>query len=147
MVKAVYCWDSSTIFTCQNPLLKSIMVKMHHAYHTFQCFLDPQQRIQILFHVHTLSLQTSMQKCSNPSFFLTSTTMLHHGDWLGRITPTSSISQSEVCTSSKSGGGMHLNHSLNDSLLVIQISCSIALVQPSSFPSSVKMLWKAKMKS
>ena len=88
-----------------------------------------------------------MQKHNNPSFFLTSSTALHHGDWLGCITPASSISQSEVHTSSKSGGGMHLNCSLNGSLSVMRISCSIALVQPSSFPSSTKMLWKAKTRS
>ena len=42
---------------------------------------------------------------------------------------------------------MHQNHSLNGSLSVMWISCSIALVQPSSFPSSAKMSWKAKMRS
>ena len=87
------------------------------------------------FFVHALSLQKFMQKCSDPSFFLTSTTVLHHGDWLGCITPTSSISWSKVPTSSKSGGGMHLNHSLNGSLLVMQISCLIALVQAHFLPA------------
>ena len=35
----------------------------------------------------------------------------------------------------------------NGSLLVMQVSCLIALIQPSLFPSSVKMSWKAKMRS
>ena len=28
-MKAVYCWDSSDIFTCQNPLLRSMHEKIH----------------------------------------------------------------------------------------------------------------------
>ena len=99
------------------------------------------------FFVCALSLQKTKQKPSDPSFFLTSTTTLHHGDWLGCIAPASSIFQSEAHTSSKSNWGMHLNCSLNGSLSVMRISCSIALVQPRSFPSSVKMSWKAKMRS
>ena len=82
-----------------------------------------------------------------PSFSLTNTTALHHGDWLGHITPASNISQSEVHTSSSSGGGIHLNCSLNGSLSVIQISCLTTLVQPSSLPSSVKISWRASMRS
>ena len=96
--------------------------------------------------VCVLSLQKSTQKCSIPSFFLTSTTALHHGDWLGCMAPTSNMSQSEACTSFRSSGGICLNHSLNSSLLVIQISCSTALVQPSLFPSNVKTSWKASMR-
>ena len=33
-----------------------------------------------------------MQNRSDPSFFLTSTTALHHGDWEGRMVPPSNIS-------------------------------------------------------
>ena len=97
------------------------------------------------FLVHALSLQKSTQKCNIPSFSLTKTIALHHGDWLGCIPPVSNISQSEVHTSSSSGGGICLNHSLNGLLSVIQISCSTTLVQPSSLPSSVKISWKASM--
>ena len=71
-------------------------------------------------------------------------TALHQGDRLGHITPTPSMSLSEVHTSSRSGRRMHQNLSLKGSLSLIWISCSIALMQPSSFPSSVKMLWMAK---
>ena len=99
------------------------------------------------FLVCTLSLWKSMQKCRVPYFFQTSTTALHHRDWLGHIAHVYSISLSKACISSRSNGGMHLNHSLKGSLSLIQISCSIALVQPSSFPSSTKMSWKAKMSS
>ena len=72
---------------------------------------------------------------------------MHQGDWLGCIAPTSSMSQSKVCTSSRSGRGMCLNCSLKGSLLLMQISCSVTLVHQSSFPSSAKMSWKAKMSS
>ena len=142
MVKAVYCWDFSTILTCQNPLLKSIMEKcaapavLSNA--SWICSKGYES-----FSVCTLSLQKSMQKHSDSSFFLTNTTALHHRDWLGHITPVSSISRSKVCTSSKSVGGMCLNRSLNGSLSVMWISCSIVLVQPSSFPSNVKMRSRA----
>ena len=73
--------------------------------------------------------------------------MLHHGDQLGCIAPGSNISQSEAHTSSKSSGGIHLNHSLKGLLLVIQISCSTTLVQPNSFPSSIKVSCKARRRS
>ena len=63
------------------------------------------------------------------------------------MAPTSNISQSEVCTSFSSGGGICLNHSLNGLLLVIQISCSTMLVHPILFPSNAKTSWKASMRS
>ena len=95
MVKAVYCWDSSTIFTCQKLLLKSIVEKC--AVHTI-FFNDSwiHGKGYESFLVRALSLQKSTQKCSDTSFFHTSTTVLHHGDWLGHIAPTSSISLSEA---------------------------------------------------
>ena len=69
------------------------------------------------------------------------------GDWLGCITLMCSMSLSKVHTSFRSGGGMHQNCSLKGLLLLIWILCSIALVQPNSFPSSTKMSWKAKISS
>ena len=42
---------------------------------------------------------------------------------------------------------MHLNHSLKDLLLLIHISCSMALVQPNSLLSNMNTLWKAKTNS
>ena len=88
-----------------------------------------------------------MQKRNVPSFFLTSTTALHHSDWLGHIAPVFNMLWSEVHISSSSGGGIHLNCSLNGSLLVIQISCLTVLVQPSSLPCSAKISWKASTRS
>ena len=97
--------------------------------------------------VHALSLQKSTQRHSIPSFFLTSTTALHHGNWLGCMALKFNISWSEAHTSSSSIGGICLNHSLNGSLSVIQISCSTTLVQPSSFPSNAKISWKDNTRS
>ena len=145
-MKAVYCWDSGAILTCQNPLLKSIVEKCAAPamLSNASCICGNGQES---FLVHTLSLQKSTQKCSIPSFFLTSTTALHHGDWLGHMPPTSNMCQSEMHTSSSSGGGIHLNRSLSGLLSVIQISCSTMLVQPSSFPSNAKTSWKASTRS
>ena len=89
-MKVLYCWDSDTILTCQNPLLKSILEKC--AVPTNASWIHSKGYES--FFVCVLSLQKSTQKCSNPSFFFTNTTVLHHGDRLGHITPTSSISQS-----------------------------------------------------
>ena len=82
-----------------------------------------------------------MQNWRDPSFFHTSTMALHQGDWLGRIAPVSNISLRDAWTSSSKGGGICLNHSLNGSLSLRRISCSIALVHPSSSGSSTKASW------
>ena len=138
MVKVIYCCDSGAILTCQNLLLKSIMEKC-----VAPAILSKASWIcgkgYESFFVCMLSLQKSTQKHSNPSFSLTNTTALHHSDWLGCIAPTSNISHRKPCTCSTSSGGIHLNHSLKGSLFMMQISCLIALVQPSLFPSNAKM--------
>ena len=108
---------------------------MCSTHHVLQCFLYPQQRIGILLGTHV------------PSFFLTSTTALHHGNWLEHMDPASNIFQSEAHTSSSSSGGISLNCSLKGLLSVIRISCSTALVHPSSFPSNMKTSWRASMRS
>ena len=59
----------------------------------------------------------------------------------------SSISWSETHSSSSSGGGMHLNHSLKGSLLFMWISCSIALIHPGSLLFNTKMSWKVRTSS
>ena len=82
-----------------------------------------------------------MQKRRVPSFFLTNTTVLHQGDWLGCMVPASSISLKEARTSSKSGGGILLNLSLKGSLSTMRISCSTVLVRPNLFFSSAKTSW------
>ena len=88
-----------------------------------------------------------MQKWRDPSFLCTSTTALHHGDWLGWIAPTSSMSLRDVLTSSSKGRGIHLNCSLKGSLSVMWISCSITLMQPSSLSPKAKTSWKARTSS
>ena len=122
----MYCCDSGAIFICQKPDLKSIDKKC----------ADPAMlcnaswmwgRGYESFFICVLRCLKSTQK---PSFFLTKTTTLHHGDWLRQIAPASSMSQSDACTSSNKSGGMCLNHSLKGSLLSMCILCSMALVQP-----------------
>ena len=73
-----------------------------------------------------------MQKRSDPSFFLTKTTALHHGLLLGRITPASSISFRWSLTSSNCGGGILQNRSLKGGVSgsLRTILCSAALVWP-----------------
>ena len=85
------------------------------------------------FTVRELSFLKSMQKRSDPSFFLTKTTAFHHGLLLGRITPASSISFRWSRTSSNCGGGILRNHSLNGGVSgsLRTILCSAALVWPS----------------
>ena len=86
------------------------------------------------FTVRELSFLKSMQKRSDPSFFLTKTTALHHGLLLGRITPASSISFRWSRTSSNCGGGILQNRSLNGGVSgsLRTILCSAALVWPMS---------------
>ena len=72
------------------------------------------------FTVRELSFLKSMQKRSDPSFFLTKTTALHHGLLLGRITPASSISFRWSRTSSNCGGGILQNRSLNGGVPVLK---------------------------
>ena len=80
-----------------------------------------------------------MQKCRLLSFFHTSTTVLHQTLWLGHIIPESNISQRCVWTSSTNGGGICLNHSLNEASSVTLITCSVEWVQLAGFYG--KMSW------
>ena len=73
--------------------------------------------------------------------------VLHHREWLGWIAPTSSISLSEVHTSSSRGRGMRLNHSLKGSLSLMRILCSIALIHPNSLLSNMKISLNARTSS
>ena len=88
-----------------------------------------------------LRWQKSMQKWRLPSFFQTSTTVLHHALWLGQIMPESSISHRCAWTSSTNSGGICLNCSLNEALLVTLITCLVEWVQPSLQASKEKMSW------
>ena len=93
--------------------------------------------------VKELSFQKSIQKQSDPSFFLTSTTALHHGLLLGQITPASSIIFRCAHTSSSCGDGIQRNLSLNGGVLgsLRTILCLAALVRPMSPFSNEKMSW------
>ena len=122
MVKTIYCFDSSSISACQKPDFRSKQEKC-----------DPPTRLSITswirgsgyesFFMCAFSYQQSMQKHKVPSFFLTNTTMLYQGLWLGHIAPTSRISCRCACTTSTIGGGIHLNLSLNSSSYVTLITC------------------------
>ena len=84
-----------------------------------------------------------MQKRSDPSFFLTSTTALHQGLLLGHITPASSIILRWAHTSSSCGGGILQNLSLKGGVSgsLRTILCLVALVWPVSCFSNEKMSW------
>ena len=82
-----------------------------------------------------------MQKCRLPSFFHTSNMALHQTLWLGLMAPHSNISFKWFLTSSTSGGGIHLNHSLKGGSSVTFITCSVEWVQPNSAGSNENMSW------
>ena len=84
-----------------------------------------------------------MQKWSDPSFFLTKTTVLHQGLLLGQTTPASNINFKCSLTSSTWGGGILQNHSLNCGVSgsLRTVLCLIALVSPMSCFSREKISW------
>ena len=82
-----------------------------------------------------------MQKCKPPSFFLTSTTVLHQALWLGLMALDSSISFRWFLTSSTIGGVIHLKWSLNGVSSVTFMVCSVEWVHPSSTGSNENMSW------
>ena len=94
-----------------------------------------------IFLVLTFNLWKSMQKHRPPSFFLTNTTALHHGLWLGQIAPASNISLTWALISSTIGGGILQYLSLKGSSSTTLISCFARLVHPNSLGSSENMWW------
>ena len=67
---------------------------------------------------------------------------LHQALWLGLMAPDSNISFKWFLTSSTiSGGGIHLNHSLKGVSSVTFIICSVEWVQPNSAGSNESMSW------
>ena len=125
-VKAVYCWDSSAIFTCQNPLLKSIIEKWADPAMLSNASCIHSSGYESFF-VCALSQWKSMQKHSAPSFFCTNMTVLHHGTGWG-ISLLHATYHRVRHGPPPVVGGIHLKHSLNGSLSVIQILCSTALM-------------------
>ena len=93
----MYCCDLGAIFICQKPDLKSIDEKW-----AAPAMLSKASwmwgRGYESFLICTLRCLKSTQKGRVPSFFLTSTTALHHGNWLRGIAPASSISRSACCS-------------------------------------------------
>ena len=90
-VKAVYCWESLAILTCQKPDFRSISEK--NQVPTIDSMVSCiRGRGYASFLVRLFSLQKSMQNWRPPSFLRTKTTALHQGDWDGHITPPSNIS-------------------------------------------------------
>ena len=85
--------------------------------------------------------QKSIQKCRLLSFFHTSTMTLHQALWLGLMAPDSNISFKWLLTSSTSGDGIHLNHSLKGVSSVTFMICSVEWVQSNSTGSNKNMLW------
>ena len=75
-VKAVYCLDSSSIGTCQNPEFMSNVEKWAAPVRLSSVSQMRGNGWESLI-VKELSFLKSIQKRSDPSFFLTSTTALH----------------------------------------------------------------------
>ena len=92
MVKAVYCFEASSMAICQKPAFRSKQEKYPAPTRLSVATLDMWQQYNESFLVLAFSLQKLMQKHSPPSFLHTITTALHHGLWLGWIVPTSRIS-------------------------------------------------------
>ena len=128
-VKAVYCLDSSSVGTCQNPELRS-KVEQWAAPARLSRVLQMRGKGWESFTVRALSLLKSMQKRSDLSFFLTKTTALYQGLLLGQTTPASNINFKCSLTSSTWGGGILWNHSLNGGVSgsLRTILCLVALV-------------------
>ena len=120
-VKAVYCFEASSIVIYKNPDFKSKQEK----------YPAPTRSFLVL----KFNLQKSKQKCRPPSFLHTSTIALHCGLWLGQIMATSSISFTWEC------GGILWNLSLKGSSSVTLISCLARSMQSNSSGSREKMSW------
>ena len=95
------------------------------------------------FLVRAFNCLKSMQKQSEPSFFLTKTTTLHHGLLLGRMAPASNISFRCSLTSSTCVGGILRKRSLKGGVSgsLKTILCVTALVCPISCFSREKRSW------
>ena len=139
-VKAMYCWESLAILTCQKPDFRSIVQK------NWAPTMDSMVsciwgRGYASFLVRLFSLRKSMQNRRPPSFLHTKTAALHQGDSDGQIVPSSNISCKCSHTSSTSGGAICLNRSSKGSVSSNSMMCSAASIQPISFGSNEKILW------
>ena len=131
-VKAVYCLDSSAIFTCQNLLFKSMQEKMWVP--TMVSMISGiLGKEWASFPVWSLRCLKSIQNLKVPSFFRTNTTALHEGEVDGQIAPPSNISCRCWHTSSIKGGAIRLNLSLKGSLLTLFTESVINFVHNHDF--------------
>ena len=139
-VKAVYWRESSAIFTCQNPLLRSIHENIRAPTRDSIVLLVRGSRYES-FLVRSFRRRKSIQKRSVPSFFCAKTTALHHGDCEGTMVLPSNISCMCCRTSSTRCGAIRQNRSLKGSPLSgnISITCFVASVQPFSWGSREKI--------
>ena len=139
-IKAVYCWESLAILTCQKLNFRSIVEKNRAP--TIDSMVSCiRGRGYASFLVQLFSLQKSMQNQRPPSFLHTKTTASHHRDWDGQIAPPFNISCRCSHTSSTSGGTIQWKCALKGSISSSSITCSAASVQPILFGSSEKILW------
>ena len=139
-VNAIYWRESSDTLTCQKPLLRSMVEKYQAP--TRDSMVSGHLGIGYeSFFVRAFRHLKSIQNLKVPSFFHTSMTALHQGDWEGCMAPPSNISWMCWCTSSASCGAILLNLSLNSSSCLgsSSITCSVASVQPISFFSRQKI--------
>ena len=118
-VKAVYCWESLAILTCQKPNFRS-MVERNQVPTMDSMVSCISGKGYASFLVGLFSLRKSMQNQRPPSFLRTKTTALHHGDWDGQMAPPSNISCKCSCTSFTSGGAIWWNRSLKAPYLATQ---------------------------
>ena len=136
-VKAVYCWESLAILTCEKPDFKSIVEKKRAP--TMDSMVSCiRGRGYASFLVRLFSWQKLMQNLRLPIFF-------SHKDY--RVAPgglrgayRAPISWMCSLTSSTSGGAIHRNLSLKGLVSNNSITCSAISVHPISFCSNEKIL-------
>ena len=136
----MYCFDASSIFICWNPGLRSKQKNVHHLPNS------PMPPVfwaggRSPFSCECSGGESQCRTVGLPSFFLANTTTLHQALWLHQIAPDSNISHRWFQTSSTSGRGIHLNHSLKEVSSNTYIMCSMEWVQPNSTGSNENTSW------
>ena len=138
-VKAVYCFDASSILICQNLDFRSRQGKVAGC--LLSSSMPPVFRAMDRnpsSYVHS-DIGSRCRNASHCTFSLTSTTALHQVLWLGQMVPDSNISFRCFLTSFTIGGGIHLKCSLNGVLSVTFMVCLVKWVHPSSAGSNENM--------
>ena len=60
-LKAVYCFDASSIFICQNPNLSSRHKKMSSSYQTLQPLLNSCEGVGVLLHMCVQAVEVNTE--------------------------------------------------------------------------------------